>query len=110
MKIKGLNDTQCKILTDYMIKYFGDGPDGEEFSEIKKFDDVVEFIMCSGSHTEKLDSNYLTTTYFVKVKDLKFCIDYSQYRKDGGLCDGDWGTEIYVLKSKKKPVKKSVKK
>ena len=106
MKIKGLDDAQCKILTDYMIKYFGDGPDGEEFSEIKKFDDVVDFIMCSGETKEKLDTYYLTTTYYVKAKDLKFCIDYSQYRKDGGLCDGDWGKEIYVVKSKNKTVKK----
>lgn len=105
MKIKGLTDTQVKILTDYMIEYFGAGPDGEEFSEIKTFGDVKEFFLFSGDSKEELNSDYLTTTYYIKTNGIKFCIDYSQYRKDGGLCDGDWDKEFYVIEPKVKKIK-----
>ena len=97
MEIKGLNKTQSDILYQYIVKYFGDGPDGEGISAIKEFDDVVDFFLCAGDKKEEFDSDYLTTTYYVEDGGLKFCVDYSQYRKDGGLCNGDWGKEIYVI-------------
>ena len=55
----------------------------------------------AGDSEEELDSNYLTNNYYLEIGDIKLERSFSQYRKDGGLCEGEWcdGISIYNKKS-----------
>jgi len=74
---------------------------GEDYNtNYADFDVLVEFVQEAGDTDEEVDSNYITRTYKVITGLHTLEMYYSQYRKDGGLCDGDWSDFISVTRHK----------
>ena len=75
----------------------------EDLIDVSKLDNIKELLHEAGDTEEELDSNYLTRIYFLETENMRIESYYSQYRKDGGLCQGEWSDSIFFkIKNKTK--------
>lgn len=101
-KIQGISDKHADILIAHITKELDEGEEVPNNLEGFQY-----YILEAGqSLPETIDHNFIYTTYRLKIGDLYFCVDGSEYRKDGGTCPFEFDDEIYTESAiKKKPVK-----
>jgi hypothetical protein len=79
---------------------------GEDYNtNFSDFDELMEFIQ-EGDSEEEVDRNYITRTYKIDTGVHSLEVYYSQYRKDGGLCEGEWSDFISVVRFETEEEKK----
>jgi hypothetical protein len=103
IKIPGLTEKQVKIFAKVLEAEIGE--DAEFIMEDGDWDDITEIFQECACSKEKVDSDYIHQEYKFKDKGHKFTLTYSSYRKDGGICDGEWDDEVYYKAPKKKAKK-----